>query len=146
MNFVIHANTLIANDEGKILLVREKKEKNLNKLNFPGGHLELGEKLVAGAVREAIEEVGVEIEVTGLLGIFTGYGADHYISFVFAGKIKNGAPVANMSEVNAAGWYSVDEVLRISDSELVNAKRIKKCITMFQSRKAVPLDIIEELF
>lgn len=41
MTFIIYTSTLITDEKNNILLVTEKKEVNYNKLNLPGGHLEL---------------------------------------------------------------------------------------------------------
>jgi ADP-ribose pyrophosphatase YjhB (NUDIX family) len=40
MTFIAYASTVITDDDNNILLVREKKEINYNKLNLPGGHME----------------------------------------------------------------------------------------------------------
>jgi 8-oxo-dGTP pyrophosphatase MutT (NUDIX family) len=46
---------------------------------LPGGRLELGETITQTAVREVLEETGVEIAVTGVVGIHTDPG--HVIAF-----------------------------------------------------------------
>lgn len=146
MNFVIHVNTLITNDKKQILLVKEKKEKVFNKLNFPGGHLEFGEELVAGARREAMEEVGVEIDIHGLIGIYSGLGVDHYFSFIFAGKIiGDGKPVANKSEINDCGWYSIDEIGKIPDDQILNPVKLRKAIADYESSNPGSLGLIREM-
>ncbi|GAA2815821.1 NUDIX domain-containing protein [Saccharopolyspora taberi] len=38
--------------------------------SIPGGQLELGETLTQTAVREVHEETGIDIEVTGLIGLY----------------------------------------------------------------------------
>src|SRR5262245_37141216 len=38
---------------------------------LPGGAIELGESSIQAAVRETSEETGIEIEVLGLVGIYT---------------------------------------------------------------------------
>jgi len=38
---------------------------------LPGGTLELGESIVECAVREVREETGLEVEITGLVGVYT---------------------------------------------------------------------------
>lgn len=144
MKFVIHVNTLITNEQNKILLVNEKKESVFNKLNLPGGHLEIGEELVMGAKREATEEINVEIEILGLIGIYTGRGNDHYINFIFAGEIIKGEPVANKDEINDLGWYSTEEILSFPDEQILNPKKLKKIITGYDSGRLNSLDCIEE--
>lgn len=144
MNFVIHVNTVIGDEEGRVLLVREKKEKVFDKLNLPGGHLEVGEELVAGAKREAMEEVGVEIEIEGLIGIYSSRGENHYLNFVFAGKIIKGIPVANKNEINECGWYTMQEILELPEEQILNPEKLKKVMRAYQSGKLGGLGLIEE--
>lgn len=144
MKFVIHVNTLITNEKGQILLINEKKEKIFNKLNLPGGHLELGEKLIEGAKREAMEEINIEIEIQGLIGIYTGRGNDHYINFIFAGKIIRGEPIVNKNEINNFAWYSVDEIKNLSNDQILNPNKLRKIIDTYQLTKLISLNNIEE--
>lgn len=144
MEFVIHVSTLITNSENKILLVNEKKEKHFNKLNLPGGHLEPGEKIIEGAKREVMEEVGVEVEMLDLIGIYTGVGANHYINFIFAGNIGNAVPIANKNEVNDLVWYSANEILNISDEKILNPRKLKKVINDYLSGNVGSLSMISE--
>lgn len=62
------ANAVVVNDVGEILLIRRSDNDNWA---LPGGAMDLGESLVDTAVRETLEETGVQIEVTGLVGIYT---------------------------------------------------------------------------
>lgn len=144
MKFIIHVNTLITDEQNRILLVNEKKESIFNKLNLPGGHLEQEEELIACAKREVAEETNVEIKILGLIGIYTGRGDNHYVNFVFAGKIINGKAIANKEEINNLGWYPIDEILNIPDKRILNPEKLKKTIIAYQSKKLIPLDCIEE--
>ncbi|WP_201298319.1 NUDIX hydrolase [Nocardia sp. CY41] len=48
---------------------------------MPGGAHDTGESLSHTAIRETIEETGVEVRLTGLLGVFTDpHHAIHYTS------------------------------------------------------------------
>jgi ADP-ribose pyrophosphatase YjhB (NUDIX family) len=145
MKFVIHISTLITNEENQFLLVKEKKEQVFNKLNLPGGHLEPGEGLVEGAKREAMEEVNAEVEILGLIGIYTGRGNDHYINFIFASKIVSGTPSANKDHVNDIGWYTADEIEKIPEDQILNPKKLRKVIAAHQQGRLSSLDCIEEM-
>ncbi len=133
------------NDCGQILFVKEKKEPVLNKLNLPGGHLELGEALVEGAKREALEEVHVEVEILGLVGIYTGRGDDHYLHFIFSGSIKKGIPSANKHQVNDIGWYTLEELQNMPEDQMLNARKLKKILSDYGSGKMIPLEAIREM-
>lgn len=63
MQFIIHVSAVITDKRGRILLVKENKKETRDKWNFPGGHLNPGEELVAGVIREAKEETNLRIKV-----------------------------------------------------------------------------------
>lgn len=56
----IVCSALIENNKGAILLGKSPKWNN--KWVFPGGHIEPGEKIKEAVVREAKEEVGIDVE------------------------------------------------------------------------------------
>jgi len=66
--------------DGKVLLVKQ----NYGALEWacPGGRLEQGENLIEGIEREALEESGCRIAVTGLVGTYIApYRNDLVVSF-----------------------------------------------------------------
>jgi len=68
-NSVVPSVTAVVTDEdGRILLVH-KTDNDLWAL--PGGGMDLGESIVDAAVRETKEETGIDVEVTGLVGVYT---------------------------------------------------------------------------
>lgn len=60
-SFTVGAITVIERDDGRLLLVRHSYR---DRWGFPGGLLERGEEVDDGARREAMEEVGLAIELT----------------------------------------------------------------------------------
>ena len=62
------ASAVVADSAGRILLHRRKDN---DKWALPGGVMELGESLSACAIREVKEETGLDIEVTGIVGIYS---------------------------------------------------------------------------
>lgn len=65
------AGAFIRNDDGRVLLVRRADSGNWT---LPGGMQDIGESLPQTAVREVLEETGLEVEITGLIGIYTDPG------------------------------------------------------------------------
>jgi ADP-ribose pyrophosphatase YjhB (NUDIX family) len=55
--------------EGRVLLIRRKFEPNKGRWAPPGGLLEVGEDPQEAAQREVREELGLEVEVEGLLQV-----------------------------------------------------------------------------
>jgi 8-oxo-dGTP diphosphatase len=58
---------------------------------IPGGFIDAGEKAQEAAVREALEETGMRVTLTGLLGVYSDPARDprrHTISTVYIGKAE----------------------------------------------------------
>jgi ADP-ribose pyrophosphatase YjhB (NUDIX family) len=61
-------NVVVVNDAGEILLIRRTDNGNWA---VPGGAIDLGESVAQAAVRETLEETGIECAITGLVGIYS---------------------------------------------------------------------------
>ncbi|SED09824.1 NUDIX domain-containing protein [Paenibacillus sp. GP183] len=95
------ASVIIFDEEGKVLMLHRADN---HSWCFPGGAVELGEKVEEAAMREAYEETGLKVEVEDLelFGVFSGpdlhyiyphgdevYNVDIvYITNKFSGKVK----------------------------------------------------------
>lgn len=67
-NSMVPSVNVVVADADRILLIRRTDNGNWA---VPGGAIDLGESMIAAAVRETHEESGVDCEITGLIGIFT---------------------------------------------------------------------------
>lgn len=61
----------VAVRDGRILMCRRAIEPRNGFWTLPAGFMELGEDVMRGAAREAREEANAEIEVTGLIGVYS---------------------------------------------------------------------------
>jgi ADP-ribose pyrophosphatase YjhB (NUDIX family) len=82
-------------------------------IDVPGGFLDVGEHPVDGLVREAREELGVEVEVVGdpaMLAVHT-YGEDgmYVLAIGFRARIVEGEPKP-ADDVAEIRWISAEEV------------------------------------
>lgn len=75
-NLVPGGSALIVDPTGAILMQRRADSGNWS---LPGGTMEIGETLEQCVVRETKEETGLDIEITGLLGIYTD--PEHVIAY-----------------------------------------------------------------
>jgi ADP-ribose pyrophosphatase YjhB (NUDIX family) len=76
-NSIVVAVTAFVRDEaGRLLLIR-RTDNDLYAI--PGGALELGETLTQTVQREVMEETGVAVKVTGLIGVYSD--PEHVIEF-----------------------------------------------------------------
>lgn len=68
-NSIVPSVTAVAlNEAGEVLLIH-KTDNDLWAL--PGGGVDVGESVADAAVRETKEETGFDVEVTGLIGLYT---------------------------------------------------------------------------
>ncbi|MEO3829100.1 NUDIX domain-containing protein [Actinomadura sp. B10D3] len=67
-SLVPSVNVVVENDKGEILMIRRTDNDNWA---LPGGAIDLGESVTQAAIRETIEETGIEVEITGLVGIYS---------------------------------------------------------------------------
>lgn len=80
-----------------------------------GGHLELGESLQAGALRELAEEAGEQVKVTNVqfIGVmnFTEMEPKHYVDVSFVGEWVSGEPTNNAPrETTDWRWFDLEEL------------------------------------
>jgi 8-oxo-dGTP diphosphatase len=92
--------------DGGILLVQRDIEPGYGKWTFPGGFVERGERAEAAAERETLEETGVEIEVTGIVGLYSYEGQIPAIA-AFAASMVGGEP-APLDEVMSVKSFPHD--------------------------------------
>jgi len=108
------AGIVITNEKNEVLLVKRAIEPHFGKWDVPGGFLENGEELVDGAIREAKEELGVEIKPVEILTIFNDkYGyeeGDFYTFNVFLKcKIEKGEIMLD-AENSQFAWFSRESI------------------------------------
>ncbi|TCB99022.1 NUDIX domain-containing protein [Micromonospora zingiberis] len=96
------AAALVTDQHGRVLLQRRTDSGNWA---LPGGAMDIGETLQQCAVREVKEETGLDIEITGLLGIYTDPA--HVIAYA-DGEVRQEFTVTYLARVT-------DGTLTVSD-------------------------------
>jgi ADP-ribose pyrophosphatase YjhB (NUDIX family) len=94
--------------DGRVLLARRAKAPFLGYWEVPGGFVERGEHPTEAAVREAREELGITITLTGLIGSYlelSGFGEDLLIT-AYEARTDDPEPVANPHEVSEWAWVA----------------------------------------
>ena len=94
--------------EGRVLLLRRALPPRANTWVFPGGFVEWGETTEAAAAREAAEEVGVEVEIGPLLGVYSRLGPGVVI-IVYLGRVTDPAVTLGREALEAA-WFAPADI------------------------------------
>jgi 8-oxo-dGTP pyrophosphatase MutT (NUDIX family) len=105
--------------EGRLLLVRRCDS---GCWELPGGRVDVGETAVQAAVRETAEEAGLQVVVTGLVGVFTDPGhvirsrvgeVHQQFALVFRGQAIGGVPRGDLHETSEAAWIAVADLAHL---------------------------------
>lgn len=92
------------------LLLRRAVEPGRGAWDLPAGYLEHGESFEIGARREAEEEAGIPIELTGLVGVYHSPLANAVTAVYRARPVDPSAPVRPDAESDDHAWVSRSEV------------------------------------
>lgn len=136
----------IIEKDNKILMVKEAKKKCYGKWNVPAGHLENGETIFEGAIREILEETGCKVRLNKVLPIMSKDIEDTTLIIItFTTELLEEKISFNKDEILDVKWISKEELINMTDKELRDEKRIKITLQMLEENKAYPLDTIKIL-
>lgn len=137
-SIVPSVTAVVTDDQGRLLLVH-KTDNNLWAL--PGGGVDVGESVAQAAVREVKEETGIDVEVTGLVGLYTD--PRHVIAYddgevrqqfsiCFTARLLGGE-VATSSETSEVEFV---DVARIDELSIHPSMRLR--IQHWQDERSMP--------
>ena len=97
-------------EDGRLLLVRRAMEPEKGRWSLPAGYLDYGESPVETAVREAREETGLDVRVTGLVDVFHNPpGAGASVFLLYRAERTSGEPRAG-DDADAVAFFGRDEL------------------------------------
>jgi len=104
----------IINEKNEILLFLRNVNPEKGYWSIPGGSVEYGETIEDAVIRELYEELGIQIEIVGLLGVanhIVGEDKSHWVSPEFQVKIVSGTPVNLESDKHIEmEWFSLENL------------------------------------
>ena len=96
---------------GRVLLVQRTQDPGRGLWTLPAGFVDAGEDPAVAAVRECLEETGLEVELDGLFDLVAGRahprGADiviFYLARVIGGELRPG------DDADSAAFFGPDEL------------------------------------
>jgi ADP-ribose pyrophosphatase YjhB (NUDIX family) len=101
--------------DDKYLLVQEKQPKVYGLWNLPAGHVDKGETLAAGAIREVLEETGYKVTLGDEIRV-EHREVNMPVLHTFKGHITSGQLQIPKDELLAAKWFSLEEIKQLNDN------------------------------
>ena len=135
---------LVTNDRGQVLLVNSP----WRGWEYPGGLIEPGESFETALKREVREESGVEIEITGFVGICKNVARD-IVNIDYTARYTGGE-LTTSEESTEVGWFSPEEAMEIitfplTKKRLANMLSGDKNVHLFGFRYDNGFEVVEEL-
>jgi 8-oxo-dGTP pyrophosphatase MutT (NUDIX family) len=103
----------VVEKDGKFLMIEERSS-GVIVVNQPGGHIDAGESPEQATEREALEETGCEISVTGLLGVYLWIHPQtrqNFLRIAYVADLVATDPGRQLDDgIYAVHWYTPADV------------------------------------
>ncbi|MFV1917055.1 MAG: NUDIX hydrolase [Patescibacteria group bacterium] len=108
----VSAAVFIEDDQGRLLLLQQASKSKEHKWGPPAGGMKAHEDPMMAAVRETREEIGVEVELVDLVGIYTVARGDNASgqAYVFRGRVVGGEMAPREGEIANFRFFSTVEI------------------------------------
>ncbi|MGI5211711.1 NUDIX domain-containing protein [Plantactinospora sp. CA-290183] len=122
------ASLVLVDADGRLLLVRHRGHGD--DWGLVGGAVEIGESPAEAAVREAREEIGVEVRLRRLLDALGGPDFEvtypngdrgAYVTVVYEAEVVDGSPAVDGDELSELRWFGIEELPGLSLSRFARA-------------------------
>ncbi len=119
--------------QGRTLLIRRSpSNKNFTgKWEWPGGKVDFGEDFSVAAVREAREETGLEVELTGVAGVAQFEMPKAHVAMLCMEVRLIGGTLTLSDEHDAFQWVPLD---RLQDMDLIEGS-VRECMLEYARKK-----------
>lgn len=108
----VTAGVLVEDARGRVLLGRRSVDPRMSYWAIPSGYVDYGEAPDEAARRELHEETGLDVELTGLLGLWTfddDIGDKTGIAVFYRGVVVGGE-LQPADDIDEAGWFAPTEL------------------------------------
>jgi 8-oxo-dGTP pyrophosphatase MutT (NUDIX family) len=134
--------SLVIEQDGKLLLVQEADPDIYGLWNQPAGHVEPGETFEECALREAREETGYDVEMTGIQGVYYDSAAgDEDMNICFRARPLGEPRHPLADDVLGIRWFSRDELVAFPREQLRHTRTLRR-LEDWLTGKAFPLEVV----
>ncbi len=144
----VSSAVFIEDKQGRLLFLRQAAERKGHRWGPPAGGMEPHENPITTALRETKEEIGVEIELVDLVGIYTVDRGDNAtgVGFVFRGKITSGKITPSQGEIMDFKFFSPQEIERLTKGDMLYKPEYNLiAIKDYLAGQSFPLEVISHL-
>ena len=119
--------------DGRVLMVKQAKEKYYGKWDFPAGHVEEHEPIMEAAIRETYEETGCRVRLVGTLPICTVF-------------LENGETLLKFdtSEILDVQWIDIDILKYMDENEVRGRDVAMRTLKDLEENNIYPLEIYDD--
>ena len=103
--------------DGEYLILKRNEEPFAGEWDLPGGFVEMGESPAQAAIREVLEETGLTVSPTEIIGAFTSAYGDsgrHTVDIAYLCRIDGGAFELDREEKSDAAWFRLEDMPRLA--------------------------------
>lgn len=104
-------DAVITDAHGRVLVMERGTEPFRGSWVLPGGYVDPGETVEQACIREVREELGLDVMLTGLIGIYSEPGRDprgSVVSIAYRAEVVGGTLTVT-AEARAHRWLEPDE-------------------------------------
>ncbi len=132
--------------DGKVLMVKQAKEKYYGKWDFPAGHVEEYEPIMEAAIRETYEETGCRVRLVGTLPICTVFleNGETLLILRFLAEIISEDIKFDTSEILDVQWIDIDILKYMGENEVRGKDIAMKTLEDLEENNIYPLEIYDD--
>jgi 8-oxo-dGTP pyrophosphatase MutT (NUDIX family) len=127
----------------KYILVQEVRHDKAGLYNLPAGTLEVHEDLLGCITREAKEEIGADVIIKHLVGIYqTVMPSGNVLFTVFSGSVAGNA-VLQSDEHEVIQALTYEEIAALHGRGKLRSPIVMKCIDDYRAGQRLPLTAVQ---
>lgn len=137
------AGCLVVKDN-RFLLIKEGIE-DAGKWSIPAGSADNFERVTDAAIRETLEETGLNVKLIGVLPIGERIINDKtFISVRFIAEVVSGEIHVDGEEIIDAKWFSLEEFEKLTKENLRSYDFNKQVVKNYIEGKIYPVEIFDD--